>query len=371
MTEQANTELALSTITPEQYPALYVSGGLDPYYQQIRNQVLSEVPDLTTKKGIARIKSLAAMVSSSKVAIEKPGREYLKQLKEMPKVIEAELRDWNQKMDALRDEVRKPVTELEENEKVRIAALDQRISAIQSFSGKVTNESPSAEIQLWVSELEAIAIDATWDEYQDRAALAKEAAKVKLEAFLQNRLTWEAQQAEIAQLKAEQEEKDRLAREARIKEEAKLEAEREFMRKQLELERQKREAEEAQAKAEQSAKDAKLKAEQDAKDAQQQLEQERKDAEERQRLAVQQAADQERQRQIDEQNRIAQEEEQRKAEAAAKAANIEHQKLINNEILDDMQAYALSKGLEVSRDTLRVLLAGMVFGKVRHTQVKY
>ena len=128
MTEQASTELALPTITPEQYPALYVSGGLDPYYQQIRNQVLSEVPDLSTKKGIARIKSLAAMVSSSKVAIEKPGREYLKQLKEMPKVIEAELRDWNQKMDSLRDEVRKPVTELEEKENARIAALDQRRS---------------------------------------------------------------------------------------------------------------------------------------------------------------------------------------------------------------------------------------------------
>lgn len=361
MTEQANTELALSTITPEQYPALYVSGGLDPYYQQIRNQVLSEVPDLNTKAGIARVKSLARIVSESKTAIEKPGRNYLKQLKEMPKVIEAELRDWVTKMDALRDEVRQPVTELEEKEKARIAALDQRLNEIHQI-GSVAGLDilPSETITAWIGKLEAISVDATWDEYQDRAALAKEAAKVKLEAFLQTRLTWETQQAEIARLKAKQEENDRLAREARIKEEAKLEAERETMRNKLELERQKREAEEAKAKAEL-----------DAKYAQQLLERERKDAEERQRLAVQQAEQQERQRQIDEQNRIAQEEEQRKAEAAAKAANIEHQKLINNEILDDMQAYALSKGLEVSRDTLRVLLAGMVFGKVRHTQVKY
>lgn len=360
MTEQASTELALPTITPEQYPALYVSGGLDPYYQLVRNQVLSEVPDLNTKAGIARVKSLARIVSESKAAIEKPGRNYLKQLKEIPKVIEAELRDWNQKMDALRDEVRQPVTELEENEKARIAALGYRIADIQALGAKATTESPSAEIKLWIGELEAIAIDATWDEYQERAQLAKEAAKVKLEAFLQNRLTWEAQQAEIARLKAEQEEKDRLAREARIKEEAKLEAERESMRNQLELERQKREAEEAQAKAEL-----------DAKYAQQRLEQERKDAEERQRLAVQQAADQERQRQIDEQNRIAQEEEQRKAEAAAKAANIEHQKLINNEILDDMQAAAAAKGFQLSREMAVAILSGMVFGKVRHTQVQY
>ena len=81
MSEQQNTELALPVITEDKYPALYVSGGLDSYYQTIREQVMSEVPDLTTKKGIARVKSLAAMVSSSKVAVEKPGREYLKQLK--------------------------------------------------------------------------------------------------------------------------------------------------------------------------------------------------------------------------------------------------------------------------------------------------
>lgn len=361
MTEQAKTELALSTITPEQYPALYVSGGLDPYYQQIRNQVLSEVPDLSTKKGIARVKSLAAMVSSSKVAIEKPGREYLKQLKEMPKVIEAELRDWNQKMDALRDEVRQPVTELEEKEKVRVAALDQRLNEIHQIGSCAEFDVlPSETINAWIEKLDAIAIDATWDEYQDRASVAKEAAKVKLTSALQNRLTWEAQQAEIARLKAEREEKDRIQREQQIAAQARHEAEQKALREKLESEQRER-----------AAKDALLKAEQDAKDAQQRLEQERKDAAERAELATKRALELERQRQIDEQNRIAQEEEQRKAEAAAKAANIEHQKLINNEILDDMQAYALSKGLEVSRDTLRVLLAGMVFGKVRHTQVKY
>ena len=361
MTEQANTELALPTITPEQYPALYVSGGLDPYYQQIRNQVLSEVPDLNTKAGIARVKSLARIVSESKTAIEKPGRNYLKQLKEMPKVIEAELRDWVTKMDALRDEVRQPVTELEEKEKARIAALDQRLNEIHQI-GSVAGLDilPSETITAWIGKLEAISVDATWDEYQDRAALAKEAAKVKLEAFLQTRLTWEAQQAEIARLKAEREEKDRIQREQQIAAQARHEAEQKALREKLESEQRER-----------AAKDALLKAEQDAKDAQQRLEQERKDAAERAELATKRALELERQRQIDEQNRIAQEEEQRKAEAAAKAANIEHQKLINNEILDDMQAYALSKGLEVSRDTLRVLLAGMVFGKVRHTQVKY
>ena len=324
MTEQASTELALPTITPEQYPALYVSGGLDPYYQQIRNQVLSEVPDLNTK------------------------------------------------MDALRDEVRQPVTELEEKEKARIAALDQRLNEIHQI-GSVAGLDilPSETITAWIGKLEAISVDATWDEYQDRAALAKEAAKVKLEAFLQTRLTWEAQQAEIARLKAEREEKDRIQREQQIAAQARHEAEQKALREKLESEQRER-----------AAKDALLKAEQDAKEAQQRLIREQQESAERERLAAEQAAERERlaviqaqeverQRQIDEQNRTAQEEEQRKAEAAAKAANIEHQKLINNEILDDMQAAAAAKGFQLSREMAVAILSGMVFGKVRHTKVQY
>ena len=361
MTEQASTELALPTITPEQYPALYVSGGLDPYYQQIRNQVLSEVPDLNTKAGIARVKSLARIVSESKTAIEKPGRNYLKQLKEMPKVIEAELRDWVTKMDALRDEVRQPVTELEEKEKARIAALDQRLNEIHQI-GSVAGLDilPSEAITAWVGKLEAIAIDDTWDEYQDRAAVAKESAKVKLDSALQNRLTWEAQQAEIERLKAEQAKRDQEERERQIAEQARHEAEQKALREKLELEQR-----------EQAARDAQAKAEREAVEAKERLAREQQESAERERQAAERAAEQERQRHIDEQNRIAQEEAQRKAEADAKAANIEHQKLINNEILDDMQAAAAAKGFQLSREMGVAILSGMVFGKVRHTKIQY
>ena len=361
MTEQANTELALSTITPEQYPALYVSGGLDPYYQQIRNQVLSEVPDLNTKAGIARVKSLARIVSESKTAIEKPGRNYLKQLKEMPKVIEAELRDWVTKMDALRDEVRQPVTELEEKEKARIAALDQRLNEIHQI-GSVAGLDilPSETITAWIGKLEAISVDATWDEYQDRAQVAKEAAKVKLTSALQNRLTWEAQQAEIARLKAEQEEKDRIQREKDIADQARHEAEQKAMREKLEAEQR-----------EKAAKDAQLKAEQDAYELQQKLEQERKDALLRQQQAVEQAAERERQRQIEEQNRIKYEAEQARIQEEIKAADIEHRKEIHNEVLSSLIEAAKAKGVDLPVNVAKGIVSSIATGKVRHTSIKY
>lgn len=127
MTE--TTDLAVLEIKPEQAPALYVPNGLEAYLEQIRQQV-NEVPDLSTAKGRARVASLAAQVSRSKVAIEKPGRDYLKRLKELPKDVEAELRRWVTECDTLRDEVRRPLTEWEaEQERIAAekAAEDERL----------------------------------------------------------------------------------------------------------------------------------------------------------------------------------------------------------------------------------------------------
>ena len=350
MTEQANTELALPTITPEQYPALYVSGGLDPYYQQIRNQVLSEVPDLNTKAGIARVKSLARIVSESKTAIEKPGRNYLKQLKEMPKVIEAELRDWVTKMDALRDEVRQPVTELEEKEKARIAALDQRLNEIHQI-GSVAGLDilPSETITAWIGKLEAISVDATWDEYQDRAALAKEAAKVKLGTALKNRLTWEAQQAEIARLKAEQEEKDRIQREKEIADRARHEAEQKALREKLESEQR-----------EQAAKDAAARAEREAVEAKERLAREQQESAERERLAAERAAEQERQR-------IAQEEANLKAEEERRAADIEHRRTINRAVI----AAIMAVDPTITAVQAEAVMKAIVLHKIPNTSIQY
>lgn len=350
MTEQASTELALPTVTPEQYPALYVSGGLDPFYQQIRQQVLSEVPDLTTPKGIARIKSLAAQVASSKVAIEKPGRDYLRQLKEMPKAIEAELRDWKEKMDALRDEVRQPVTELEEKEKARIAALDARLNQIQTIKAATElTQQTSATLTGYIDHVNAIVIDESWQEYQQRAELLKTVTLAELDKALDRAVVFEKQQAEIARLKAEQEERDRLQREEQIAAQAKHAAEQQALREKIESEQR-----------EQAAKEAQLKAEQDAEDAQRRLEQERLNAEERERLAAELAAEQERQR-------MAQEEADRKAEDERRFADVEHRRTYNNQIINDLMLALPS----LTKDDAITLLTAMVQHKIRHTSVQY
>jgi len=116
-------------------PAIYYKDGLKPYFEYISNLVRTEVVDATTKEGQARLVTLAAEVSRSKVAVEKPGRAYLKAIKENTvREIEAELKWFVDACDKLRDAVRAPVTALENAEKARIAGHNYNLTMIHELT---------------------------------------------------------------------------------------------------------------------------------------------------------------------------------------------------------------------------------------------
>lgn len=122
--------ITIDDISADNAPVIYVAGGLSKFFDAVKAEVTGEVPDLNTVKGRARIASLAATVSKSKKVVETPGREYLKRLKEMPKVVEAEVKVFVDAMNALRDETRQPLTDWEEAEQAR---KDKHVDGIQSI----------------------------------------------------------------------------------------------------------------------------------------------------------------------------------------------------------------------------------------------
>ncbi len=140
------SELAIIEIKPDQAPALYVAGGLNNYLAQIR-ELAKEVPDVTTKKGRDRIGSLARMVGSSKTAIEKPGREYLKRLKEAVKPAEEELRIFTRECDAIRDAILKPRDEWEAEQEAEARADREKAAAVEAerLKAKQAEEARLAE----------------------------------------------------------------------------------------------------------------------------------------------------------------------------------------------------------------------------------
>lgn len=342
-------QLPSVVITEDMAPTLYVPLGLDGFLAEIREAV-NEVPDLSTKKGRDRIASLAASVSRSKTAIEKPGREYLKRLKEAVKPAEGELKRFVDACDALRDEIRLPLTEYENAEKQRIADLQNRLTCLRN-SSQVVDEfgSPyhSSEIAARLNDVKVIAIDESWLELTAEAAVAKDAAVSKLEQALELATKREAEAAELENLRIQQEaqrQKDlEAAREKEIAERVKREAD-----QAAQAER------EASAKREADALAAQLRAEREKKEALEKAEQEKQQAIAAEQLRAQQAE----QARLAEQKRIAD-------EAAARAANVEHKRAINQKAVADLVAAGVPEEFAI------LCIRGIASGKVFATNINY
>lgn len=317
--------IPVDEISADKAPAIYGSNILDRYVDAARAEVANEVPDLSSRKGRERVASLAAQVARSKTAVEKPGREYLKRIKELPKAIEAELRDFVQKMDDLRDEVRAPLNEWQAAEDARI---DRHQAVIDDLNerGAEAGTYDADYLRSSIAAVEAVVIGEHLEEFEAEAARAKDKALTALRAALVVREKQEAEQAELAELRrklAEQEQKDReeqIAREAAEK--ASREAE-----QRAQAERDAAAKREADTKAASERRELELKLEAEASqrrelEAKQRAEQAERDAE----AKAERAAQAERQRQADYQAEV-------ERQAKAREADIEHKKAINNAAL--------------------------------------
>ncbi|HDT0752774.1 TPA: hypothetical protein QIT17_005071 [Enterobacter kobei] len=304
------TDLTVIEIKPEQAPVLYVAGGLDAYLEQIR-QAVNEVPDLSTKKGRDRVASLAAKVSRSKTAIEKPGREYLKRLKEAVRPAEVEIKRFVDACDELRDATRRPLTEWE--------AEQERIKAEEAMN-----------------------------------ALHEEALVMNENIDLQRAIQFEADH-EMALLMNKDIDRDR-EEQRRLAEQA--QRERDERLKQEAADKAKREAEERH-KAELDAAERKRKEDADR------AEREKQDAIAEEKRKAQEEADRiKREAEAKEKARLA--EEQRKAEEEARrTADKEHRRTVNRRVIADLIAQGIPE--EFAQKAM-LALAG---GKVQDAHIKY
>jgi colicin import membrane protein len=279
------TELAIiEEIKEEKWPEIYGKGNVNQFYEKVKDYVSKEVPDVTTDKGRKAIASLSGKVSSSKTAVEKPGRDYLRKIKELPKTIEAELREFVTLMDKLRDDVRQPLTDYEADQ-ARIKAEKETEEARKALLIQIENDH---EIALLLNE--------KFDRELAEKKAADEKARIEYEEIIAANAAELARQALLA--RQEQERRDA----------------------QLAIERAQREKAEAEARERQAKVDA------DAREAAQKAAAE---------LAIKQAAEKAERDRLqaiaDTEARIAREKAEADAIAAKQAANKANQKKKNNE----------------------------------------
>lgn len=353
--------ITIDDISEANAPAIYVKDGLKPFLQAVKDEVSSQVPDLTTAKGRDRIASLAAKVSKSKKAVELPGRDYLRRLKEMPKVVEVELKEFVDAMDALRDETRKPLTDWEAAEAAKKREIEAWVGDLR-LDPLTIGTADSEYLKISIGAFEGIVIDGEWlGDYEAEALRLKADTLEALRAALVKREQYEAEQAELVRLRAEAEaqaQRDRDAEIARVAaEQAQRQAEERARAERAEAARREQElidkAAAAQRETEQAARDAEAAAERQRLQLELQAEQSRAAAAqaETNRIAAEQRAAQER---IDSEART-----QRAAEQA-RLDEQRRQKEAADEILRQQQAREADKAhqAKINRAALEAFIAG-------------
>ncbi|MDV0651761.1 hypothetical protein RZP13_20185 [Klebsiella quasipneumoniae subsp. similipneumoniae] len=299
---------------------------LDPLIEAIEKEARSLVPDVTTKKGRDAIASMAHKVARSKTYIDNAGKDLVAELKALPKQIDESRRVVRERLDALKDEVRRPLTEWE--------AEQERIKAEEAMNAL---------------HAEALAMNEDFD----RQLAARIESDHEM-ALLMND-DFDRDQAE----KKAEAERQRIFREEemvrRAEEKAKREAEE---RHRAELE--------AAARREAEERAAKERAERERIEGIQRAEREKQAAIEAERRKAQEEADRiRREAEQREQARLA--EEKRKAdEQARREADVKHRKAVGTEIVK-----ALMANTSLTRDQAIEVLTAVKDGRIPHTGISY
>lgn len=205
-------------------PAVVFGGsGLDPLLEKITLEARSLVPDLSTAKGRKEIASMANKVARSKTYLDGFGKDFVADQKASIKLVDNERKRLRDYLDALKTEVRQPLTEYEEAEKQRVEAHQQALFMVRSY--KTHEFETAAAVSAAISSLEMIGTTESWEEFQSQAIVAKDASLQSMRELLTKLEADEAAKAELEMLRKQAAERDQKDREERIAREAKEAAE--------------------------------------------------------------------------------------------------------------------------------------------------
>ena len=231
---------------------LFVDNGMDKLLKGIEERVLTHKADVSTLKGRDDLKSVAYQISRAKTLIDDLGKVEIDDAKKVIDRINPIRKIARDFLDDLKESVRKPLTDWEEEQsKVEAEALHNEQIKIQARIDTLMEYSvvlPFMDVATWTDEeydAKLSTFVATWEEEQER--LVREAA-----ARIEDERVMAERQVELDRSAAEQEEKEEVLR---IERDA--------------FEKEKRDAKEKtdrEAFEKQAKEDARLKAEQDVRD---------------------------------------------------------------------------------------------------------
>lgn len=209
--ETPKTDLVIAT---EIQPAILFGEDhqtLEDLLQNIKKEVSTIVPDITTAKGRKEITANVSRITKSKTLLDKVGKEYNAVQKELLKTFDSRRKHAFTFLEELQKEVRKPLTEWEDKEKARIEKCEGVVNAfIQSGADSENWMNYSfKELHELLETVEEIKITKKLGEFYAEAEIAKKEAIKKIGDAIQERMNYDNDQEELKKLREKAEKNDR------------------------------------------------------------------------------------------------------------------------------------------------------------------
>lgn len=327
-------------------------------YGKVKEAVAQHEPDVSTKGGRDAIASLAYKVARTKTALIKQGKALTEDWREKTKKVNAACNIIEDRLDALKEEARRPLTEWEGAEKARVEKHEAALAKLTAY-GQTGIGHPSTDLKAMLAEVEATPAGDAWEEFAPKAAVAKEYAADTLKRLIALAEKQEAEAEELERLRAEKVERDRQEAERLAAEQAaKEEAER--------AERARIIEEQRKAEAERMEREARERADREAQERIAAAERAAKEADERAKREIEEAKARAEREAEAERKRIADQKAAEEAEQRRRDADKEHRRAVNNAVVAE-----LIECSGIAEAKAQKIVMHIVAGLVPHVTLKY
>jgi hypothetical protein len=173
----------------------------EAFYGQVEAATKTLVADISSKEGREAIASMAYKVSKTKTAIDKIRLRITEDWRKQTEEVNKAGKRISARLDALRDEVRKPLTEWEATEKARQDAVDGIMATFRDVAPKFSDTAEAVATRLAAVKATVISQETFRDQYPEAMHLQGQAIQALTEAHAAL-VRQEADQRELAELRA-------------------------------------------------------------------------------------------------------------------------------------------------------------------------
>jgi colicin import membrane protein len=156
-TAEAGTAVSVFTVAN---PLVILTDGVkfDRFYEDVKRETDKLEIDLTTERGRKAIASMAYKVAQTKAAIDEAGKTLTAEWRDKINVVDEARRNIRTRLDALKIEVRKPLTEWEEAEEAREATVSAILAFLRNASVVMAHET-AEDVAERLSDIRARILD--------------------------------------------------------------------------------------------------------------------------------------------------------------------------------------------------------------------